>query len=469
MCGIVGMISTSKKTDYLKKKNYMSTALYLDTLRGWDSTGIAGIPYDDPENVVLYKRAMPAPDFLQLKVTGRILSDLDKFSAVIGHNRAATQGLVTDPNAHPFVHDHIVLAHNGTLDKTKPGVQGQHTVDSARIAEHMVTNGEKETLEALNGAFALMWVNNQDHTFNIARNKERPLHFAFSEDEKTVFFASEVWMIDVAASKAGYKLKEESIWELGVGEWYSFDLEATKHDDYIVEEFTPYEPPKATVYNHNFNKGYKHTPSLPDRKDDKKRQQEQNLRTLGLSLGQFVTVYPTHFEPYRDKDKNVLKRGCGVGYIEEVEGYQPCHLHGVEHDEFDKYEEDGQYYGTISGIQYKDQGHGKGEWIVYISKAWRKPKSSFVEDWEAEEDVVRDLPEDFFHYEDVGAALPGPDGSFIDRKTYKEKVEDGCCMCGDPITSFDAPSLVWTEAHQPICEGCQKEAESMGLVEFTKH
>ena len=87
MCGIVGILSNTK--EWKLKKELMQQMLWADTLRGFDSTGIASINIKQEGTII--KKAMTAPDFLQLKTVDKLLTDSDLAWALIGHNRSATR------------------------------------------------------------------------------------------------------------------------------------------------------------------------------------------------------------------------------------------------------------------------------------------------------------------------------------------------------------------------------------------
>lgn len=152
-------------------------------------------------------------------------NDLMKRTHVLlfGHNRQATRGTITDANAHPFNHDHIVGCHNGTLNSTwNLKDSKKFDVDSDNIYYDMAHNGAKKTIEKLNGAFALCWYDNNDRTLNLLRNKERPLYYCYTKDHKTFFWASEPWMLHVAMSK--HDLERDEIHLLMDGQLLTIDV-----------------------------------------------------------------------------------------------------------------------------------------------------------------------------------------------------------------------------------------------------
>jgi hypothetical protein len=204
MCGIVGYVNTEAK--YSKaRRDWIEHALYVDQLRGKDSTGLYIRPKKqfaaDKEypTATYYKRAMSAADFLRLQPVQTMLNKVDDAVVAIGHNRAATQGAKwDDDNAHPFVMKSISMVHNGTLI-TRRGLSKYHEVDSYSIAHELANTAVSDyidVLKELDGAYTLVWDNRQTNKVYIARNSQRPLWGCYGYEHKTLFFASEPWMID---------------------------------------------------------------------------------------------------------------------------------------------------------------------------------------------------------------------------------------------------------------------------------
>lgn len=177
----------------------------MNTLRGYDSTGICSVENDGKVQVL--KKSTWAPNFMVSKAFSEVEKTLissGKF--FLGHNRKATVGKVTSANAHPFVIDNeFVLMHNGSLPTHKH--LGDHEVDSEAIAQYLHTNWDDElTLEEkakllshIGGAYALVWYDLRSEKLNIVRNSQRPLYYATMTG--TIFWASDEHMLRCALSR----------------------------------------------------------------------------------------------------------------------------------------------------------------------------------------------------------------------------------------------------------------------------
>jgi len=217
MCGLVGVIGNINFQD----AKVFQQLLFVDTLRGSHSTGVA--TNNAQNEVEVYKRAVSAPDFLQLKKGNAICSSLQG-DFLMGHNRYATQGLVNDTNAHPFTYGNVTLAHNGTLiDQTTLPEHKDFAVDSENIAYAMgLAKDPEEVISVLKGAFALTWYNDHTMEFHIVRNEERPMWIAKHSTREVYYYASERYMLEAILIRNDMKYKLQ---ELPVGIVASFNLE----------------------------------------------------------------------------------------------------------------------------------------------------------------------------------------------------------------------------------------------------
>ena len=217
MCGIVGMISKFHGfgMDY---EDVFEEMLYLDGPRGMDSTGAFVVTKNNEVQIV--KQAANPGIFLKTdswkNLKSRIRADA---RIVVGHNRKASIGSIISKNAHPFAKEHIILVHNGYIANHKT-IDATVEVDSEAIVTVLLKEDNPlEGLKQLFGAYAIVWYNKKTKTLYMARNKDRPLAIAHSENQ--VLFASEKgmlnWIMDrnnLFNFKMAQELKEDVLYEI---------------------------------------------------------------------------------------------------------------------------------------------------------------------------------------------------------------------------------------------------------------
>ena len=140
---MVGKIAAAERTAFTE-------LLYLDAVRGWDSTGVFNVKPDG--STMMFKQASVPTEFLQRTGAKNVIEKAGVF-ALVGHNRAATKGLVNDDNAHPFQHDDVIGVHNGTLRTTyQLPNSSKFTVDSDNLYYAMTQEGIDTLIPKVNGA-----------------------------------------------------------------------------------------------------------------------------------------------------------------------------------------------------------------------------------------------------------------------------------------------------------------------------
>lgn len=212
----------------------MKRLLLFDFFRGPDSTGFASISKQGEPSVV--KIASHPLDLFEMKKFNDALNAY-KSTVFLGHNRLATKGKVNGYNAHPYTFDHIVGAHNGTLEKSswdaiEEKLGEKYEVDSMAIFACIAKFGIENTVPLLQGAWALVWYDLSEGTLNFLRNKERSFWYAYSETFDKVFWGSEHEFIHAACglSTTTYKLYTEEpkgykYFATEIDWWYRFDIE----------------------------------------------------------------------------------------------------------------------------------------------------------------------------------------------------------------------------------------------------
>lgn len=267
MCGHVGIAGHLE----FKDEATMKRLLLIDYLRGQDSTGLAAIRKTN--DVKIAKGAVNPIDLFD---TGKFKEALSAYASKVfmGHNRAATKGAVNNVNAHPYQVDHIVGAHNGTLDaisyqELEDLLGEKFGTDSHAIIAGIAKFGVEELIPMLRsgagstgGAWSLVWFDLSANTLNFLRNDQRPMWLAYTDDFKKVMWASEWPMIDAATRLSGtgkdyslYKDKNKySFFSTQEDVWYRFDLDALiKGSDVVpkpkVKTLKGKEPAAATGYD----------------------------------------------------------------------------------------------------------------------------------------------------------------------------------------------------------------------------
>lgn len=210
MCGIVAVINKYSNGFTTKQVDTFTTLLWLDTLRGEDSTGVFMV--NTIGNVDIVKSTDIAQDFISTDEYSKLTKDAVREGfALVGHNRKATRGTVKDENAHPFwVDDKLVLVHNGSFIGDHKHIKDTE-VDSHAMAHHLAEGHEdiESAFGKLNAAIATIWWDFRSKTLNMFRNEQRPLHFMETDDGW--YFASEWQMLDFVAARNSLSLKGKAV------------------------------------------------------------------------------------------------------------------------------------------------------------------------------------------------------------------------------------------------------------------
>jgi hypothetical protein len=217
MCGLFGGVSTYLSTseiDIIKELGIISQ------FRGIHSTGIAfayrGGKKGNNHVYSYSKEAVDSTGFLNHPNTIKIIKSLNRPMAFVGHCRAATIGEINKENAHPYLVDHILGAHNGTIHSLAPK-KGEEGTDSLKLYKLIAEKGLDEALEEVkHGAYALTYFDTKARTLNLIRNEKRPLYLMKTDNGNTVYWASERAMLDFVAARTTTKFTKPTILEPNV-------------------------------------------------------------------------------------------------------------------------------------------------------------------------------------------------------------------------------------------------------------
>jgi Glutamine amidotransferase domain len=253
MCGIIATHTAGKFGFYPAEIQQFKQMLILTSFRGIDGTGLAGADYingvdvvkavDNPYNLLAYNKAN---DFFNLF--------LNDYRTVLGHCRYSTMGAVDALSAHPFQEGAITLIHNGVIRNFKE-LKGDRvvSVDSHLVACLLNEKPAKEVIESLQGAYVLMWIDTRDNSFNIARNKERPLFVATNKTKTTLVFSSEKATLTWNNVRNSAEYSE-------IEEIPAFEILKYKEGSIIPESEAFVEKVPKTVYSNTIHYGATYKP-----------------------------------------------------------------------------------------------------------------------------------------------------------------------------------------------------------------
>lgn len=451
MCGLCGILSDEKKDDDVHS-DILIELLHSNALRGMDATGVGGISKTKKGfESILYKRAVAAPEFLQLRGFERnILDNVKNLDVIIGHTRAKTWGDHIDADAHPFLYDKILLAHNGSLSG-KGGLKewDSGVIDSENIALNMSKHPELEVLEALHGAFALTWFNAGDGTFNVARNAARTLALAWETKKNTMYWSSEATMLLSVLARNGVNV--ETLASIKPGLHFKFKIDDVRK--HTVTAFKEYESPKLTVMGQNPQWTGRQPPGLPRTRNGAGTSGEI-LNFMGLRANERVIVKFASYAEDCKLNNPDHKRGRIFGTIQTGNVALPVVIHNTNKKVYDSVN-GGYAICEIKGA-YKDMTHGS------IAIASFKEASNGIMLPEAakatkEDQIFWPKTADF---RPKGKLLEGmcygPDNYPVNVERYLMMVDSGCEACGNVIKVSEHDSIFWTEEQtpRPLCRRC---------------
>jgi len=186
MCGIIGIIGKGDATEHLLG------GLQRLEYRGYDSAGIATIDNGKIDR----RRAEGKLDNLIERLKESPLSG----TTGIGHTRWATHGVPNEMNAHPHATNHVALVHNGIIENFQElreqlgeSVEDLASDTDTEVVVHLITqkiksgmdavDAVRDTLQNLEGAFALAIIFAGDQDLMIGARRGSPLAVGYGDGE----------------------------------------------------------------------------------------------------------------------------------------------------------------------------------------------------------------------------------------------------------------------------------------------
>jgi len=349
MCGLVGMMIKSLNGGSSFDSDIMEQLLYIDALRGEDSTGICMFENDGDTRIL--KEAQPADYFLRSKEWASMRSAfVTRGKAFLGHNRKSTVGKTNDENAHPFIiDDRYVFMHNGTLHSHKHLADVE--IDSHALGIHLTKcEGDphkiEQALSNVYGAYACVWLDQKLEKVYMLKNKERPLFLA--ETPQGYMYASEPMFMYAVALRN--KTKIDSCKEIENDVLYSFDLTPSgllkkTEEQLTVKKSTPLAVITSTGQGHTkanstaFGKGGELT------KNEFKRFQK---KYTGTKIGFWMDDYVERSYPDDTGEWLIWGQAFTLELKHAIQGY----LSSITKQDIVNFYDGSLLYGTISDMSY---------------------------------------------------------------------------------------------------------------------
>jgi predicted glutamine amidotransferase len=470
MCGIVGFVSFNLK-DRKGKKAFLWDGLYLNALRGIDATGIAIVdkPNDSP---VVYKKALSSWDFLQLDRTNKMLDSAVDGTCVLGHTRSATRGSNTDDNAHPFKHGHITLIHNGAVFNAWDISDKQRfQVDSEAMCYALSANEDtKALLERVNGDYCFIWHDSKKGTFNIVRNKGRPLYWAYIPEWDGMAYASEMGMLASILSRNGINIKDKYFFP-DEHVWFEWKLEDKSITGYKTTPFVP-APIKSTPVA-VIGAGRKELTVPTDR------------GTIKSDTGLFQKLFAARaqFSKLAEQAKvRSAKQIAKAGKRLKAHNMDPKVTYTISKPVYLPY-----MANAVAGFLVCKRITNNGAELPVIihnviEAEWKemmalmkegdaffyKPVDTYGGITGIPVCIIAEIDDPLVYERNPRGPiectyLPGPGGEYIPFPEWRKLTEDGCQLCGGNCNPNHADDMVWEGEgnKEPICHVCvEQEVEA---------
>lgn len=420
MCGLVGVMGNIIRRDRVA----LYWLLHLDVIRGEDSTGIAAI----------HKETLGGKDHFTARVFKEVGHPSELYDSypedfpndfyepkngaynsycLIGHNRAATQGLVNANNAHPFDMGNVIGAHNGTVDQwTMTSLNGyeEHDIDSKIIYQHINDTGQvQEVWDVADGAMALTWWDKKENALKVVRNNQRPLHYAISKDKKLIYWASKPWMLIAALAKCG--IAYDKIEEFPVDTLFTITTAPNKD---IVMERSPLTPFVESPWGYGYGvAGFGRNSHVPKGLDY-------------LQIKDFVKEggkpWQGYFIAHNVDEEEIM---ISIDSVDEQ----------VQKNRYERL----MSYGSSWHFYYKSDLLMRDGWptLREYNLTTTKPPS--------QTESNKQIPMGMVEIEE---------GELLTRKEFEQDYKDGCDWCTSPVKFEDAHKAIFCDGLM-ICKDCK--------------
>ena len=467
MCGLVGVAGDLDK----KSIEAFNTLLIWNQVRGSHSTGVGSIRKANGGGGVL--RSVGPPCFLMDS------KQYDEFvnpsmKVIIGHGRHRTVGEVSPSNAHPFNTGDVIGAHNGTLDwwsQKHLDDRGEFGTDSEALINAISQRGAEAVIPEIDGAWALTWYDKRTGRLNMLRNDKRPLNIAFSKDRKTMFWASELIMLEAALQRAGIEYDGEGY--VKIDQLWSW---AIPGDGKVIQPRTERsvsgkKPKPVVIGNDSSTSSVKHPQVEEDWDDDlpfdltKSGSFAEKDESLRAKLPALPKDSP------EDRAKKVLDGQNIEGWSQE------------DQDAFDKLfdKKPDQYINrpvitpaerarVHKILRYRlDQELSDEDYWFYVrsdmTRLGRKLKVSVLSRQQYLDEVAKEAKALQSLNETVGNVRRFPlyrnfKGKVILRPEFEKQVKHGCSMCDGPIRWGDPMEFLTEADFDVVCGNCLNSDDS---------
>ena len=284
MCGLAGWIGSPDVSNNVRRRraNTLEALMMCNISRGDNATGIATVFSDGSSRVL--KQPVPSTVFVNDVTVRSHIRERGVYMAM-GHTRLGTMGANSQQNAHPFIEQDVIGAHNGIIwnwKEVEDILGGQYkrplAVDSQVIFRLLAENPSdvksiSEVLPLVEGSMTITWVDKRHPDRMYAFKHENPLSLAIVPSAHAAFWSSE---IDHLAPTIRASFGKE---------WYQFNInentlyELWWEDEKLMYTKTPVKMPKFEYSGWTVHKGWKNPNAVATvtSPEDKRQQWERDL------------------------------------------------------------------------------------------------------------------------------------------------------------------------------------------------